>query len=108
MRKYGTCKKSGNALKFILGFQWRFCVYRFQTEWMENESTPVTKWCSMTINEVEKIFLELDVKKVLDKEFDNRRTRIDKLQVAQLRDECRRRGLEPTGRKVGANINLIF
>ena len=44
--------------------------------------------------------MKLDLSKVLDEEYDTRKTRIEQLPVAQIRHECNNRGLPITGRKV--------
>ena len=90
----------GNTQKFIEEIKRIKVSFRFQTEWNQSDNTPVTKWCSLSINEIEYIFKKLDVRQVLDTEFDARKTRLEELGVAQLHDECRDRGLDNRGKKV--------
>ena len=45
---------------------------------------------------------------MLDNELDTHKTRIEELPVAQLRDECRTRSLDSTGKKVFISRNAEF
>ena len=58
------------------------------------------KWRSLPIYALKEIYRKLELRKVLDSEFDTRNSPIDELSVAQLRHECDVRGLDSTGIKV--------
>ena len=49
---------------------------------------------------MEQVYTSIDLTKVLDEEYDNRKTRIDHLHLSQLRKECQERGIHmPSGSK---------
>ena len=58
------------------------------------------KWRSLPIYALQTIYRRLELRKVLDSEFDVRSSPIDELSVNQLRHECDARGVESTGIKV--------
>ena len=58
-----------------------------------NSPDPCTKWSTLTISEMEKIYMGLNLRNVLDAEYDSRKCRIDKLGMKQLKKECKSRSI---------------
>ena len=77
--------------KIIPSYEYDGILFRFYTD--RSEATPCTKWSTLTINEMEKVYNSIDLTKVLDNEYDIRKTCIDHLHVAQLRKECNKHGI---------------
>ena len=55
---------------------------------------PCTKWSTLTINEMEQVYTSIDLTKILDEEYDTRKTRIDHLHMGQLKRECAKQGIQ--------------
>ena len=68
----------------------------FYTDKAES-GNPCTKWAPLTINEMECVYNSIDITKILDREYDSRKCRIEKLHVRQLRKECETHGINVPG-----------
>ena len=72
---------------------------RFYTD-RKDSVHPTTKWSTLTINEMEKIYMSIDLTRVLDEEYDIRKCRLEQISVPQLRKECDKENIQvPRGCK---------
>ena len=69
--------------------------------------TGKTKWTSLNVQDLDKILEKLQWQEILDEEYDNRLSPVDKLKVNQLKFECQTNGLPTAGKKV-CNIYSPF
>ena len=64
-----------------------------------DDNNPKIKWRNIPVHDFQTIYRRLELRKVLDDEFDERNTPIEELSVEQLRYECDLRGLDSSGYK---------
>ena len=82
-------------------------MFRFYTDKTDSVNA-CTKWAALTINEMENVYNSIDLRNILDKEYDSRKCRIERLHMRQLRTECQKYNLliPPGSKKVCSKINL--